>query len=51
MGSRPVMTITRPTFRPTTASLSPATQSSMLPSSANDLTLLREGTRDEERDV
>src|SRR3990172_9765403 len=47
----PAITNTRPTFRPTTASFSPATLSPTLPCSANDLPLLREGARDAEREV
>src|SRR3990170_358687 len=45
------MTNTRPTFRPTAASFSPATLSPTLPSSANDLPILREGAHDLEREI
>src|SRR6266571_5432224 len=47
----PVMTNTRPTFRPTAASFSPATHSPTPRSSANDFPLLRQGSRDAEREV
>src|SRR3970040_154975 len=47
----PVMTNTRPTFRPTAASFSPATLSPTLPSSVNDLSLLRKRSHDVEREI
>src|SRR6266508_2768089 len=45
------MTNTRPTFRPTVASFSPATLSPRLPSSLNDLSLLEEGSDDSECEI
>src|SRR3990172_12833168 len=45
------MTNTRPTFRPTAASFSPVTLSPTLPSSVNDLSLLRKRSHDVEREI
>src|SRR5437879_12993979 len=45
------MTNTRPTFRPTAASFSAATQSPTFASSTNDLPFLPEGSHDTERAV
>src|SRR5437762_12092517 len=45
------MTNTRPTFRPTAASFSAATQSPTCPSSTNDLPFLPEGSHDAECEI
>src|SRR5437879_28917 len=45
------MTNTRPTFRPTAASFSAATQSPTFASSTNDLPFLPEGSHDTEREI
>src|SRR6266571_316383 len=47
----PVMTNTRPIFRPTDASFSPATLSPTLPNSVNDSSLLYEGSNDPESEI